>query len=72
MHDLYVKPGLRKKGSASLLFNSVQDWGDNQGTNWLQWNSSETSIGFYTALGYSTIPKEEDSNPFFKIEWDRR
>ncbi|MHC0039125.1 GNAT family N-acetyltransferase [Pseudoneobacillus sp. C159] len=68
MNDLFVHPEHRRSGVATALFLAIKEWAKANRTNWLQWNSSPSAVGFYQCLDLSPLV-EEDNYPFFEVEF---
>jgi GNAT superfamily N-acetyltransferase len=71
MHDLWVDEHARLGGVGRLLFNAIREWTTSRGARWLQWHAGTTSAGFYTALGITPMPSEDDLHPFYEIELEQ-
>jgi GNAT superfamily N-acetyltransferase len=68
MHDLFVHPDYRNQGVAKALLSTIEFWANQNGTSWLQWNSSPSAVDFYKKIGLASL-EEENDYPFFEIEF---
>ncbi|MGE8205076.1 GNAT family N-acetyltransferase [Heyndrickxia sp. NPDC080065] len=68
-HDLFVLSEYRNQGVATAIFETIKSWAKENGSNWFTWNANPTSSSFYTKLGYTPIPEEEEGFPFYEIEF---
>ncbi|WP_157911788.1 GNAT family N-acetyltransferase [Alteribacter populi] len=68
-HDLFVCETYRKKGVARALFENGKQWAKDNGANWFSWNANPNSSSFYTKLGYTPTPEEEEGFPYYEVEF---
>ena len=69
LHDLWVDEQARRHGVGRELFESVREWARARPVRWLQWQVSSSAVRFYAALGISPTPSEDDSHPFYEVDF---
>jgi GNAT superfamily N-acetyltransferase len=69
LHDLFVRPDYRKLGVGTALFMAIKTWAEQAGIRYLEWQASQTALGFYERLGYKGDPCPQPDYPFFEIEF---
>jgi GNAT superfamily N-acetyltransferase len=70
LHDLWVDDEARRRGVGRELFEGVRGWASARSARWLQWHAGRTANEFYAALGIAPTPSEDDTHPFYEIEFD--
>jgi len=67
IHDLFVEPGMRRRGVGKELFTYARRWAAGRGATYLQWQASRDALPFYAALGLAGDPCPDPEHPFFEI-----
>lgn len=68
-NDLFVDQRARRQGVGRALFIEVEAWARKRGVRWLQWQASESAVGFYERQGLKGDPCPDPTHPFFEIEF---
>jgi GNAT superfamily N-acetyltransferase len=69
LHDIWVDEHARRRGIGRALFNAVLEWTEMRRARWLQWQAGAASAGFYSALGIAPTPSQDETRPFYEIEF---
>jgi GNAT superfamily N-acetyltransferase len=69
LHDLFVLPTYRRLGIGATLFHAVKGWAQQGGIRYLEWQASQSALGFYQRLGYIGDPCPQPEYPFFEIDF---
>jgi len=67
IHDLFVEPGVRRRGVGKELFTHVRRWAARRGAAYIQWQASQEALPFYAALEFAGDPCPDPEHPFFEI-----
>lgn len=68
LHDLYVRPGERRRGVGRALMKAVKGWAAEH-VRYVQWQAGrQTSAPFYEHLGYRGDAFPQPSYPTFCID----
>jgi GNAT superfamily N-acetyltransferase len=67
--SLFVHSDFLRLGIGKALFFATRDWAKSIGGTWFEWYASQSAIGFYERLGYSSTPQTDVEHPFYEIEF---
>lgn len=70
LHDRFVREDSRCAGVGRSLFDEVRTWAEVRGARWLQWHAGTGSVAFYESLGFFPTPSEDETHPFYEIEFE--
>lgn len=68
LHDLYVRPNVRRHGHGTSLLDAAKAW-TGEHARYLEWQAGQnTSAPFYERLGYRGDPCPQPEYPTFVID----